>query len=447
MPTKTFYSKLLLVAIFLTLAAIAGKSLLPERTLIISPLTPNANYFLLPVNNDPDHKKAYWVHNQPFHFHCSFTAEDQYAPCNMIYMFSNDITHGIDISKYRYLNIVVNYKGNAKALRLSMRNFDPRFSVKENDNSAKFNYINLRTRDLNKPLRINLREFVVADWWISQFDLPREFIQPELNNVFTFSVDFPDDLRNSEHDIDITHIEFSGDWISNEHWYLGILSAWMLFGTLFAITRLIQLHQIEKLNQQKISTLVESNYQLRRETDKFRKLSTVDALTNAFNRHGIEQIIESLEINSETTAVIMIDIDHFKRINDRRGHDAGDRVLQTISSIVMKATRNSDKFGRWGGEEFVLICPNTSVAMALALAEKLRILIFDALFEPDNPLAVTASFGVASVSRTEPFSVALKHADEALYRAKAMGRNCVVVAEQDDAVMDLFNKQDAQPHL
>ncbi|MFO1389681.1 GGDEF domain-containing protein [Cellvibrio sp.] len=428
MPTKTFYSKLFLAAIVFTIIAMFAKNHLPKRTLTIVPNSdPNANYFLL----DPEHPNARWIDRDRFHFHCKFSESESNMPCNLIYMLSVDSVKGTDLTNYDRLHLDVTYAGRAKNMRIAIRHHDPRFSRPSDSNSTKFNVINLRTSDLAKPLEIKLDEFTVADWWLAQYDLPRDQTHPDLSNAITFALDFEGDLRNTEHDVQINKIEFTGEWISNENWYLGILLCWMLFGTIYNVSRIIHLQRIEQQNRSKISELVLHNSKLRNETDKFRKLSTVDALTNTFNRHGIEQIIESLEIRLNATSIILLDIDHFKRINDRRGHDAGDRVLQRISELIARTTRSTDKLGRWGGEEFILICPNTSVGMATALAEKLRIVIFDSVFEPENPIAVTASFGVAAVSPNEPFSDAFKRADEALYSAKSLGRNCVVVAEQD----------------
>jgi diguanylate cyclase (GGDEF)-like protein len=428
MPTKTFYSKLLLGAIFLTLVAIAAKNLLPQRSLLIVPnSTPDANYLLL----DPEHPNAHWVDRDKFHFHCKFGENEANMPCNFIFLLSVDSIHGTNLEDFDHMNLDIKYTGTSKVLRVAIRSYDPRFSNNADSNSTKFNFINFRTKDLDNPMRISFNEFTVADWWLAQYGLPRELTHPDISNAITFAVDIEGDLSNSEHDIQINKVEFVGEWISTENWYLAILLAWLGFGTSFAVIRLIKLQQTEAQQRAKISDLVVTNSQLRTETDKFRKLSTVDALTNAFNRHGIEQIIESLEIRLNATSIIMIDIDHFKRINDRRGHDTGDRVLQKISDIILKCTRSTDKLGRWGGEEFILICPNTSVGLAMALAEKLRIIIFDAVFEPENPIAITASFGVAAIIPSEPFANAFKRADDALYSAKNLGRNCVVVAEQD----------------
>lgn len=432
MPTKTFYSKLLLLALLLTFAAIVAKNFLPQKTLLLVPGDATKTPYYLSEQTDANGQKAiYWINYEQPHYHCDNRTSTTSLPCALTFVLSQSRTQGTNLQQFSGMKLDLKYKGPAKTLRIAMRNFDPRFSTEKDYNSDKFIFINLRASDLNTPIYLSMNELKVADWWISTFNLPRDQAHLDFRNITSMAIDIEDDLRGTEHDIQINKIEFVGDWITAEHWYLAILLVWLIFGTIFAIIRLIHLQRSEQQQRAKISDLVVTNSQLRTETDKFRKLSTVDALTNAFNRHGIEQIIESLEIRLNSTSIIMFDIDHFKRINDRRGHDTGDRVLQKLSELVLKSTRTSDKLGRWGGEEFILICPNTSVGMAMALAEKLRIIIFDNVFEPENPIAVTASFGVAAVRPNEAFTSAFKRADEALYSAKALGRNCVVVAEQD----------------
>jgi diguanylate cyclase (GGDEF)-like protein len=128
------------------------------------------------------------------------------------------------------------------------------------------------------------------------------------------------------------------------------------------------------------------------------------------------------------TSVIVIDLDHFKKVNDHRGHYAGDRVLHTVGEILRAHTRNTDGLGRWGGQEFVLVCPGADLSRAADLAEKLRQRILQTNFIPEDPVAVTASFGVATSPAGGNFEDAFRQADEALYLAKSRGRNCVVAA-------------------
>jgi diguanylate cyclase (GGDEF)-like protein len=125
-------------------------------------------------------------------------------------------------------------------------------------------------------------------------------------------------------------------------------------------------------------------------------------------------------------AVVFVDIDHFKQINDRHGHDAGDEVLRRFATVIRNVVRSSDKLVRWGGEEFLLLCPDTTRDHATTMAEKLR----GALPAQAWPhgLRVTSSFGVTSLKPEEDIGAAIKRADGALYVAKANGRNRVEVA-------------------
>jgi len=149
------------------------------------------------------------------------------------------------------------------------------------------------------------------------------------------------------------------------------------------------------------------------------------------DQHKIERFIESRQSANLPTSVIVIDLDHFKRINDHRGHYEGDRVLQAVGEILRTHTRNTDGLGRWGGEEFVLVCPGASLSKAADLAEKLRQRILKTIFIPEDPLSITASFGVATAPAGGSFDDAFKQADQALYLAKSRGRNCVVAASED----------------
>jgi polar amino acid transport system substrate-binding protein len=129
--------------------------------------------------------------------------------------------------------------------------------------------------------------------------------------------------------------------------------------------------------------------------------------------------------------VIVIDLDHFKRINDHRGHYEGDRVLQTVGELLRAHTRATDGLGRWGGEEFVLVCPGASLSKAADLAEKLRVRIQQTNFLPEDPVGITASFGVATSAVGANFDDVFRQADQALYLAKSRGRNCVVAASEE----------------
>ncbi|MCL6557421.1 MAG: sensor domain-containing diguanylate cyclase [Firmicutes bacterium] len=156
-------------------------------------------------------------------------------------------------------------------------------------------------------------------------------------------------------------------------------------------------------------------------------LCITDPLTNAFNRRYfmqvLEQEIERTRRTGLTFSIIMMDIDHFKSINDRFGHAAGDLVLKSLVDDVKQRIRKIDYLARWGGEEFVILLPNTPVDKAAGLAEELR----QKLSSINIPGvgSVTVSFGVAGYCPSDTVDTIIMRADDMLYEAKSSGRNCV----------------------
>lgn len=156
------------------------------------------------------------------------------------------------------------------------------------------------------------------------------------------------------------------------------------------------------------------------------EVSVKDPLTGAFNRYGISDFIkdeiEKAKRYDYPISVIMLDINDFKKVNDTFGHCKGDEVLRRVSEVVMKNIRTCDKFVRWGGEEFIIVCPHVDLRKALKIAEKLRKCIEDC---DCGGVRVTASFGVAEIDISKEFDEAIKRADDALYLSKRKGKNRV----------------------
>lgn len=160
------------------------------------------------------------------------------------------------------------------------------------------------------------------------------------------------------------------------------------------------------------------------------KIAETDALTQLANRNRLwRSLAEALDpFDSQKpesfTSVIMLDIDHFKEVNDTYGHNTGDMVLQEFAKILQSTCRDRDIIGRWGGEEFLIICPNTQQDDGWQLAETIRTSIENAAFPQVGK--VTASFGVSLCQANDSIDTLLERTDEALYQAKANGRNQVV---------------------
>jgi len=161
-----------------------------------------------------------------------------------------------------------------------------------------------------------------------------------------------------------------------------------------------------------------------------RRLAVVDALTGLYNRHHFEQVwdleLARLRRSGGQACVLMVDLDHFKVINDTRGHLAGDRVLVEVGRVLKQGVRDVDALARWGGEEFLLLMPDTSLEVALLVAERLRTSISDCeLDDRAGQIRITASFGMTELRPEDTLSQAIARADQAMYRSKTNGRNCI----------------------
>ena len=180
-------------------------------------------------------------------------------------------------------------------------------------------------------------------------------------------------------------------------------------------------------------SLYASTLRLKEAYKRIEELAELDELTGSLNRRSIMQVLQH-EINrsrfdKNPCAVALLDLDWFKQINDTHGHLIGDEVLKIFATTMMVNIRDVDRFGRFGGEEFLLILPQTSVASGAKMVERLRVIVSSLDLSAFAPaLRITNSAGVATIQPNETVEAVLARADSALYSAKAQGRNRIVCA-------------------
>ncbi len=179
--------------------------------------------------------------------------------------------------------------------------------------------------------------------------------------------------------------------------------------------------------------------QLEEKNEELARLSISDGLTGLFNHRHIQEVVreefERAKRTREPLGVVMFDLDHFKRVNDTHGHQVGDRVLQELARILRRTAREIDKLGRYGGEEFIAVLPDTGIDDAATFAERVRERVEQHPFPVNGgePLRLTVSAGAATYPHPAVYNprTLIHRADQALYRAKAEGRNRVVRFDQE----------------
>ncbi len=184
--------------------------------------------------------------------------------------------------------------------------------------------------------------------------------------------------------------------------------------------------------RQSLERLQQSNQELQKSLVELDRLASTDKLTGAWNRRRFEETVsnemERLRRYGHPLSLMVIDIDFFKKINDQYGHVTGDQVLAELAATVRTTVRATDSLTRWGGEEFIVLCPNTTLSTMALLAERLREKIARTTFPTAGN--VTVSIGIAECMSGEVWESWFKRADAALYRAKACGRNQVQIAPE-----------------
>ena len=188
--------------------------------------------------------------------------------------------------------------------------------------------------------------------------------------------------------------------------------------------------ELNRLVEERSRDLTEANAALKAKIKEVEALVEQDCLTGVFNRHRFDKVLhqerERASRYGTALSLIILDIDHFKKINDRYGHTVGDRVLIAAANYIRQHIRENDLLARWGGEEFAIVAPDSTLDSAGKLAEKLRADLED-LREVDD-ISITCSFGVAQFDGDEDVDSLIRRADRALYQAKGEGRNRVVLS-------------------
>ena len=160
---------------------------------------------------------------------------------------------------------------------------------------------------------------------------------------------------------------------------------------------------------------------------KLQRLSATDELTQLYNRRAFnsygDRVINYSKRHDEMLSIVMIDIDYFKRVNDKYGHNVGDMVLIRLADILSQNVRENDILYRWGGEEFIILMPDTEVEEAHKIAERLRRIVAETRFTQD--IHITISIGVTQLGDMDIFDKLIERVDKALYKAKESGRNNV----------------------
>lgn len=358
---------------------------------------------------------------------CKIVLTDTFAFCGVSIPLVTGREKGVDMRKYSQMQIELEYT-SAKKDTLLVYLINEESSV----DGSRLEKSNLWAvspqRGVNKFL-LSPHRFIVPSWWIFKNSSKGLNHEPDISNVTSLQITTGDNTEARDVGISVRRISFSGKWISTDDLYAGLLIAWLALIVLHGLRTMRVLTARFKKSKEQNKKLLKLSRFLRIQKNQYETMAKKDKLTGAWNRAGVRDLLESVldehKVYGTPCTLLELDVDYFKKINDEFGHDVGDRALKALVALVNSYTRKKDFLARWGGEEFVLICPGTDIHAAKTLAEMLRRKIETAKLIEEKK--ITCSFGIAEL-RNEDIDVWFKRADEALYRAKAAGRNLVECA-------------------
>jgi diguanylate cyclase (GGDEF)-like protein len=419
----------LLSMVLLSVAAVHFSDELLQQARVIRPGEPFIAEAMSDQRNGGNTEVAR-VPGPGFDLRCALRDRYRYPYCGIALRFDPQLLKGIDLSEVRRMRLWLDYEGPASTLKVQLRNASPAYGIPQSANeSAKYNHIEINADSVrNGMVELDLRNFAVANWWMQQFHVAPHLGRPEFDNVITLEITTGTEAPLGNYRFVLHKVEYDVQHVSTERWYLIIMSIWLALVLLYLLMRLLRLQTVVRQQRQQSQELQAINRALDVRSQQLVQMATTDALTGAFNRKGLEDVLQQAltdwRRHQHPLGLVLIDIDHFKAVNDTHGHQAGDRVLAGLAELVRQHVRGQDLLGRWGGEEFLLVCRDTHLPQALAIAEKLRALVAGHQFA--GGLRITASFGVAAMDSDRPLDQVFAAADAALYRAKAEGRNRVV---------------------
>ncbi len=393
----------------------------PEKTLQLYPY-PGAAVHLFADSAVPGGTSVTtWMDRGNSVYECNIGYGVQYPFCGLVIKYKNPEAESfdwvdyfefsdaksLDLASYDGISIAMDYSGPSNSLNFYLRN--ARDLPKDQGEYDQVPYIHADFATAEKGTFISFSNMQVAKWWIDRYDPPQNLRVPNFEHVFEMGIDLPALPAEGLHKFKLERITATKSYFPRKLLFPAIATLAGLHLLIFFVQRLLKYH----------------SYRYKEENQTLRTTMTIDPLTQCLNRFGLEAAIKKLFPVSGNSGVyvIVMDLDHFKKINDTLGHTVGDEVLRQASTALSRELRTDDIFGRWGGEEFVIISNIKPDYLESFIARMMRSLEKVSIEATPDSSKVTMSVGITLAQPGESFNDVFERADKAMYQVKQSGRN------------------------
>lgn len=338
-------------------------------------------------------------------------------------------TRGWDLSQYDSIFVWVKPRGEG-SVRLYLRGYDNAIYRENDETSLKFNMLEFFPLNETYPAVFVPQEFHIPDWWVAQNEIDVHKARVDLSNIPLIEIQSGTRAALGYGTLEIRGLCFKGKVVKKGTLQNIVIVIWFVTFFVILVFRFFDYSRERAASRKKREELEKNLKALEIEKTEYERSSKEDPLTGCLNRAGFSSVLmreqENLAKTESPVSFVMLDIDHFKDVNDKYGHSVGDEVLVNLTKLIQSKIRNTDSLVRWGGEEFVILCSDTPIQNAQFLAEKLRMAIENTQLIKQQ--VVTCSFGIAEMVAGEDPKKLFERADKALYASKEGGRNRVTSA-------------------
>ena len=342
---------------------------------------------------------------------CTLTKAYENFFCGFGFALKADRTRGVDLSHYDSIRLALNHRGPGQVVRVYVKNYNPAYSRPGVDQMEKYNYADAMVHDGRQTIDLRLDRFAVADWWKLRFKIPPSLAAPEFKNVVAFEIQEGIDGKAGAYVTSIESVVFEERLLSSNQFYATLAIFWLLL-----LGGMLWRYRTEVAKRREL------------EAEQLKWASEHDPMTDLPNRRAFQSRLQAATqramMDGTSLALLLIDLDHFKHVNDSLGHLAGDELLRITAARLRNCVRGDDFVARIGGDEFAVILERT-LDREHILARSKHILA--QLLAPtrigSRLLNAGASIGGAIFPGHSDNAVGLlKAADVALYALKTSGR-------------------------
>jgi diguanylate cyclase (GGDEF)-like protein len=333
-----------------------------------------------------------------------------YPFCQMHMRLASTMDHGKDLSWAQEIHVASHFQGIGNgSFRIFFKNFNPAYSDTARPISLKFNEIEYQPEREGARAEFSFQDLRVASWWIGNQNIPTRLSRVEMSNVSSLELHTGTRIQFGPGRFELLRIELRGKWISKQWLYGALLLAWLSFLTIQTLRLLWKERR--------------HSHRLELRNSVLQTHSQTDPLTGILNRRGARDVLQCAYEHSQQgnpCGVVMLDIDHFKHVNDQWGHAVGDQVLARTIQEIKPFLPEESAIVRWGGEEFLLLLCGHDQEQSHEICRKILL----HLRTVDHPTAgiVRCSIGISILNGSE-ISKVIDQADQALYQAKHQGRD------------------------